>query len=91
MEQSELNEIARKLRLAVAISPQSPVDLAMWYERSAALLKELQAQFPDFELPHEVHHYFADGDIRAKDADYRAQQHAMMLEAIGRVERGDTG
>lgn len=91
MEQTELDEVARNLREAVAASPTCNAELDAWYKRSTDILNDLRARFPDFELPHEVMLYFADGDIRAKDVDYRMSQNAEILDTVARLERGSPG
>ena len=56
-----------------------------WYVESERVQRELPERFPDLEYPHEVWHFLADADIRARDAGYRQYQEKIMTDYIRRV------
>lgn len=58
-----------------------------WYAECGKVQRTLIEDFPKFEFDHEVWHFFADADIRARDEKYRAQQHQLMSEYVNHLQQ----
>jgi hypothetical protein len=56
-----------------------------WYAESERVQREVPQRYPDLEYPHEVWHFLADADIRARDAGYRQDQEKIMTDYIRRA------
>ena len=62
--------------------PPPPEDVETWEQECQSVQDSLKSQFPIFEPYHEVWHFFADADIRARDTGYRDYQHRLMSEYV---------
>ncbi|MFA6562259.1 MAG: hypothetical protein WCV00_10170 [Verrucomicrobiia bacterium] len=60
-------------------------DVAAWYQDAGRVQRSLVERFPTLEFPHEVWHFFADADIRARDAEYRLRQEQVIADYIKKV------
>jgi hypothetical protein len=69
--------------MALPLSTKAEVD--HWYSECGKVQRVLIKQFPEFEFYHEVWHFFADADIRARDDSYRDRQHGLMSDYITRL------
>ena len=81
--------LASQLERLMALPLTTPAEVEIWYAECDAVQKALQKQFPHFEPFHEVWHYFADADIRGRDAGYRDRQQRLMSDYVQhlRLER----
>lgn len=80
-----IGELERLLRLPIGTKQE----LKAWYEESGRVQRELPARFQDLDYPHEVWHFLADADIRARDADYRKRQERIITDYIRKVRDKD--
>jgi hypothetical protein len=64
-------------------------DIERWHAERDRVQAALKQNFPQFEFYHEVWHFFADADIRARDSGYLAHQHRLMLDYV-RLLRDDS-
>ena len=67
----------------MALPLNSKLDVEQWYSECDKTQHALTERFPKFEFWHEVGHFFADADIRARDNGYREYQHRLMIDYIG--------
>lgn len=56
----------------------------LWYTEAEKLSKRLAEDYRDIYdmLPHEIEHYFADADIRAKDPAYAKYQEEILKDLL---------
>ncbi len=80
-----VSELERLLSLPLG----SEGELEAWYGESERVQKELPERFPDLDYPHEVWHFLADADIRARDAGYREYQERIIKDFIRKSKDGD--
>jgi len=80
-----VGELERLLSLPIGTKQE----LEAWYEESERVQREFSARFPDLDYPHEVWHFLADADIRARDAGYRERQECIITDYIRRVRNDD--
>ena len=86
-----LHHIGRLLRELAESTPATKDKLPGWYDRAQEFQDFLSASPGLIDvLPHFVHHYLADADIRVRDEAYRAEQQSTILEVISAFERGET-
>ena len=76
-----VTELERLLSLPLG----SKSELEAWYAESERVQSELTGRYKDLDYPHEVWHFLADADIRARDAGYRQYQDKIMTDYIRRV------
>lgn len=76
-----VSELERLLSLPL----DSKSQLQNWYAESERVQRELLERYPDLEHPHEVWHFLADADIRARDAGYRQYQEKIVTDYIRRI------
>jgi len=67
----------------MALPLNSKLDVEQWYSECAKTQHRLAERFPKFAFWHEVEHFFADADIRARDNGYRDYQNRLMKDYIG--------
>jgi len=77
--------LVTELERLLSLPFDSKSQVEAWYAESKRVQRELPERFPDLEYPHEVWHFLADADIRARDAGYRQYQEKMMTDYIRRV------
>ena len=85
-----IRRAGRMLRELAESTPEDRRHLAGWNERARefeTLLRSDAGALSD-AIPHFVWHYLADADIRVRDAAYRADQQAAILEVIIALETG---
>jgi hypothetical protein len=87
--QNLIQEAALMLRRLAESTPTNSDQLSQWYERSREFQAFLKAH-PAIcnAMPHFVHHYLADADIRAREPEYRADQQDQILGIISEFEAG---
>ena len=76
-----ITELERLLSLPL----DSKSQIEVWYAESERVQRELPERYPDLEYPHEVWHFLADADIRARDVGYRQYQEKIMTDYIRRA------
>ena len=59
-----------------------------WYIESKRVQRTLSEWFPDLDFPHEIWHFLADADIRAREDGYRKYQEQIVTEYISKA-RGE--
>ena len=85
-----LHRLGRMLRQLAESTPTAKAELPDWYERAQEFQNFISANADQIDaLPHFVHHYLADADIRARDEIYRVEQQSTILEIISALERGE--
>ncbi len=57
-------------------------EVEQWYSERDKTQQVLKERFPSFEFWHEVWHFLADADIRARDTGYRDYQHRLMTDYV---------
>ena len=67
---------------------QSPRDLQIWQTAADAFRKDLAGKYAGIcdALPHFIHHYLDDADIRMKDVKYRESQESELDRIIAQLE-----
>ena len=87
--QNLIQEAAFILRRLAESTPTNSDQLPEWYNRSREFQAFLKAHPAVCDvMPHFVHHYLADADIRAREPEYRAEQQGQILEIISEFEAG---
>ena len=78
------------LRELAESTPEDVRQLPAWYERAREFESILRSDTGSLSdaIPHFVWHYLADADVRARDAGYRTDQQATILEIIMALEAG---
>jgi hypothetical protein len=74
--------LATEIERLIALPLASQVDTEHWYSECGKVQRVLITRFPEFEFYHEVWHFFADADTRARDERYRDRQHSLMFDYI---------
>jgi hypothetical protein len=77
--------LVTELERLLSLPLDSKAQIEAWYAESERVQRELPERYPDLEYPHEVWHFLADADIRARDAGYRQYQEKIMTDYIRRV------
>jgi len=77
--------LVTELERLLSLPLDSKRQIEAWYAESERVQRELPERYPDLEYPHEVWHFLADADIRARDAGYRQYQEKIMTDYIRRV------
>ena len=83
-----LRNIAAQLRGLLETSPRAESTVETWTEHANVVYAGLQRDFPEVRLPIQVMHFVHDGDIRARDPDYRQRQERVMRGLISALEQG---
>jgi hypothetical protein len=79
--------IAAELERLMALPLSTKSDVEQWYSERDKTQQALKERFPRFEFWHEVWHFFADADIRARDTGYRDRQHRRMSDYVTFLRR----
>lgn len=82
--------LVTELERLLSLPLDSKSQIEAWYAESERVQRELPERYPDLEYPHEVWHFLADADIRARDAGYRQYQEKIMADYIRRA-RDESG
>jgi hypothetical protein len=77
--------VAAELERLMSLPLDTPEDAKRWDVACADFQTTLEARFPSFEVEHHVWHFFADSDIRQKDAGYRQKQHQAISDYVTRL------
>ena len=73
---------AGELERLMALPLSTKLNVECWYAERSKTEKILKQRFPKFEFWHEVWHFLADPDIRARDTGYRDHQHNLMRDYV---------
>lgn len=79
--------LARELDRLVSLPIANDAEVKHWYSECGQVQKRLIRKFPEFEFNEEVWHFFADADVRSKDANCRERQHRLISDYITRLRR----
>lgn len=60
-------------------------EIKAWYAEADKLQQVLDEEYLSPDFPHEIWHYLADADIRARDEWYRRNQEGVVREFVNRV------
>lgn len=77
--------LATEIERLMALPLSCKADVDHWYSECGKAQRVLIKKFPEFEFYHEVWHFFADADIRARDDSYCDRQHGLMSDYITRL------
>lgn len=77
--------LANELERLMALPLATPDDVEQWYAVRHTAEQTLGARFSDFDVEHEVWHFFDDADIRGRDSGYRDNQHGLMCDYVQRL------
>jgi hypothetical protein len=77
--------LVTELERLLSLPLDSKAQIEVWYAESEKVQRELPQRYPDLEYPHEVWHFLADADIRARDGGYRQYQEKIMTDYIKRA------
>jgi hypothetical protein len=77
--------LVTELERLLSLPLDSKSQIEAWHAESERVQRELPERYPDLEYPHEVWHFLADADIRARDPGYRQYQEKIMTDYIRRV------
>ncbi len=80
--------LAAELERLRALPLRSKTDVKSWRVEAAALEKQLTTRFPGLDFPHEIWHYLADADIRAREPDYGVAQERVVADYIASIRAG---
>ena len=86
-----LKAIGSQLRLLVNMPLETEEDLAWWEERAKVFEEYVQVNYPEAWdlLPHGLHHYLADADIRLRDHEYAARQQKQARQLLHALENNE--
>ncbi len=82
--------LAAELERLMALPLSTKAEVAQWYAESRLVEAALGERFPSFGFYHEIWHFFADADIRARDTGYRDYQHGLMAEYVADLRNGSS-
>src|SRR2546425_11374031 len=74
--------LASQLERLMRLPLTTPAETETWEQECQSVQDTLKSQFPIFDPYHEIWHFFADADIRARDTGYRDYQHRLMSEYV---------
>ncbi len=77
--------LADALERLMSLSLATTNDAQHWQAERERVQSTLKEKFPQFEFYHEVWHFLADADIRARDSGYLAYQHRLMSDYIAQL------
>jgi hypothetical protein len=80
-------ELEHLLTLPIASKP----DRDAWYVESKRIKKDLRERFPNLEFPHDIWHFLADAEIRARDDGYRKYQEKIVTDYMLKARGGRDG
>ncbi|MBS0630574.1 MAG: hypothetical protein JSS11_01570 [Verrucomicrobia bacterium] len=83
--------LRKELRALQAMPLSTKAEIKAWYEAAGQLEAVLYVQYRDIyeSLPHEIHHYLVDADIRAKDAGYAKYQEDLLADLLSEPKPSD--
>ena len=82
--------LVTELERLMSLPLSSESELEVWYTESERVQRELPERFPNLDYPHEIWHFLADADIRARDTGYRQYQEQIIMDYIMPVRDGDS-
>jgi hypothetical protein len=65
-------------------------EVQRWHIERDRVQSTLKEKFPQFGFYHEVWHFFADPDIRARDSGYLTYQHRLMSDYVSMLRENRT-
>jgi len=76
--------LRKELRALQAMPLSTKAEINAWYEVAIQLTAALPVRYKDIyeSLPHEIYHYLADADIRAKDPVYAKYQEDLLSDLL---------
>lgn len=77
--------LAGELERLLSLPLNTKADLKAWYVQADKLQHVLGEKYCSLDFLHEIWHYLADADIRARDASYRRSQETIVRDYINDV------
>jgi hypothetical protein len=81
--------LVTELEHLMALPLTSKAERDAWYVESKRVQKTLRERFPDLDYPHDIWHFLADADIRARDDGYRKYQEQIVTDYLKKA-RGES-
>jgi hypothetical protein len=89
MPEDVLQQAGQLLRGLVDSTPNNAEQLPEWYDRAQEFREFLRSNPSLYKvLPHFVHHYLTDADIRSREPEYRVIQQELILPVVVALEEG---
>ncbi len=81
-------ELASDLQRLLELPAQSEAEQDAWYEQARQVGDRIQASSELHSIPHTLHHFFSDADVRAKEPGVRDMQFEQVRRHIAVLETG---
>ena len=87
-ERTAARFLAVELDRLMSLPLDTPENVKTWDNEAGEVMTALDEFFPRFLFELEVWHFFADADLRQKDAAHRQRQHEYIADYITRLRQG---
>ena len=78
--------LVTELERLMSLPLGSKAERDAWYVESKRVQQALRERFANLEYPHDLWHFLADADIRARDPGYRKYQEQMVTDYITKAK-----